>query len=440
MKNIKKYCLILFVLLIGVNFSFSQEKRILTLEDSLNIALKQNPYHLASQKKVDAAKSGVREAVSGFLPSLNAQGLYTLDEKAMELEFPSMIPGQPPQRVEIDFTRDYQFTMSLSVPLYTGGRLTSGFKQANYNVDAAKEAVRQSRHATVFNTKKVFYGILLGEEFVKVSEEAVALAEKLHNNIKIQHEVGLASQFDLLRSEVQLANLKPQLIKARNNLKIMKLNLKTILGMEQNKEIEVQGKLTYEAVEPELDACLVKAMQNRPELKQLNFNKKIVGEGLKMAHATGLPSVAISGQYNYWADQLNFNRDTWSNFYQMNLTMSIPIFNGFATGARVGQAKAAIKELEFNRKGLVDMLKFEVRQAILKINEAKESLISQEKNVEQAEESLRIADLNFKEGLITMLDYNQAQSALTQAKTNYLQALYDYVVALAELDKAMGMG
>jgi len=147
MKNIKKYCLILFVLLIGVNFSFSQEKRILTLEDSLNIALKQNPYHLASQKKVDAAKSGVREAASGFLPALNAQGLYTLDEKAMELEFPSMIPGQPPQRVEIDFTRDYQFTMSLSVPLYTGGRLTSGFKQANYNVDAAKEAVRQSRHS-----------------------------------------------------------------------------------------------------------------------------------------------------------------------------------------------------------------------------------------------------------------------------------------------------
>jgi len=412
MKNTKKHCLIIFVLLFTANFSFSQEKRILTLEDSLNIALKQNPYHLASQKKVDAAKSGVREAVSGFLPALNAQGLHTLDEKSMELEFPSMIPGQPPQRVEIDFTRDYQF--SLSVPLFTGGRLISGFKQANYNVDAAKEAVRQSRHTTVFNTKKVFYGILLAEEFVKVSEEAVALAEKLHNNIKIQHEVGMASQFDLLRSEVQLANLKPQLIKARNNLKIMKLNLKTILGMDQNKEIEVQGKLTYEAVEPELDACLV-----RPELKQLGFQKRIAGEGLKIARAAGLPSVAISGQYNYWADKLSFNKDTWSSFYQMNLTMSIPIFNGFATGARVGQAKAAIKEIEFNRKGLVDMLKFEVRQAILKINEAKESLLSQEKNVEQAEESLRIADLNFKEGLITMLDYNQAQSALTQAKTNY---------------------
>ncbi len=440
MKNTKKYCLILFVLLFAANFSFSQEKRILTLSDSLNIALQQNPYHLASQKKVDAAKSGVREAVSGFLPSLNAQGLYTLDEKAMELEFPSMIPGQPPQRVEIDFTRDYQFTMSLSVPLFTGGRLISGFKQANYNLDAAKEAVRQSRHTTVFNTKRVFYGILLAEEFVKVSEEAVALAEKLHNNIKIQYEVGMASQFDLLRSEVQLANLKPQLIKARNNLNIMKLNLKTILGMDQNKEIEIQGKLTYEAVEPELDACLVKAMQNRPELKQLGFHKRIAGEGLKIARAAGLPSVAISGQYNYWADKLNFNKNNWSNFYQMNLTMSIPIFNGFATGARVGQAKAAIKELEFNRKGLVDMLKFEVRQAILKINEAKESLLSQEKNVEQAEESLRIADLNFKEGLITMLDYNQAQSALTQAKTNYSQALYDYEVALAELDKAMGVG
>jgi outer membrane protein TolC len=98
-----------------------------------------------------------------------------------------------------------------------------------------------------------------------------------------------------------------------------------------------------------------------------------------------------------------------------------------------------IKELELTQEGLVEMLKFEVRQAVLKINEAEQSLLSQEKNVKQAEESLRIAELNYNEGLVTILDVQQAQTALAQAKTNHSQALFDYVVARAELDKAMGV-
>ena len=117
---------------------------------------------------------------------------------------------------------------------------------------------------------------------------------------------------------------------------------------------------------------------------------------------------------------------------------TIPLFNGLANLARMGQAKAALKEIEFNEKGLLDRLRFEVRQAVLKVEEAKESLASQSKNVEQARESLRIAELNFEEGLITVLDISQAQTALTQARVNYSQALFDYMMALAEVDRATG--
>jgi len=185
---------------------------------------------------------------------------------------------------------------------------------------------------------------------------------------------------------------------------------------------------------------LTRAVQNRPEISQLRFQKQMAGEALKMARAASLPSIALSGQYNYWSDHLNFKENNWSNYYSVNLVLTLPIFNGFATSARVAQSKAMIKELELTQKGLANTLKFEVRQAFLKLEEAKESLISQEKNVEQAQESLRIAELSFEEGMVTVLDVNQAQTALTQAKTNYSQALYDYVVSLAELDKAMGVG
>ena len=440
MKKTGKIFLIIWLLFSVGKFSFSQEEMTLTLEDSIHLALSQNPYHLAAGERVKAAKSKIREAAAGFLPSLNAQGLTTLDEKLFELEFPSFIPGEPPQKVSVDFTRDYQFSMSFSLPLFTSGRLVSGYKQARYNLQSTEEALRQSKHVTVFNTKRAFYGYLLAEEFVKVAEEAVEVTEKHFKNVKSLYKVGIASKFDLLRSEVQVANLKPQLIKARNNLKIAELSLKTLLGLDLSKSVKIKGDLAYEAFEPDLEACLTRALLNRPEISQLRYQKQMAGEALKLARAVNLPTLALAGTYNFWADKLNFRKDIWQSYYAVNLVLTVPLFNGFTTSARVAQSKAMIKEIEFSQKGLRDMVKFEVRQAILRIKEAKESLLSQEKNVEQAQESLRIAELNFSEGLATTLDVSSVQAALSQAKTNYSQALYDYVISLAELDRAMGVG
>ncbi len=439
MKKGSPIFVVILLILGTVRFSFPQEKITLTLEESIRLALSQNPYHLAAEERVETARAQVREAAAGFFPALNAQGLHTLDEKLFELEFPDPITGQT-QRISVDFTRDYQFSLSLSLPLFTGGRLTSGFNQAKYNLLSSEEAVRQSEHITVFNAKAAFYGCLLARDFVKVAEEAVEVAEKHFNNVKRLYEVGMASKFDLLRSEVEAANLKPQLIKARNNLKIAELNLKTLLGLDLSQDIEIEGELKFEPTEPDLEDCLSKALVKRPELSQLNYQKKMAGQMLKLARASRLPSLAVSGTYNFWADRFNFEKDTWQNYYSVNLALSVPLFNGFSTSAKVAQSKAAIRELDLTAQGFLDMVEFEVSQALLKLNEAKESLLSQGRNVEQAEESLRIAELNFSEGMATTLDVSSAQAALTQAKTNYSQALFDYVISLAQLDKAMGVG
>ncbi len=440
MKKARTMLLVILLIFWVAKFSFPLEKTTLTLKESIRLALSQNPYHLATEERLETARAKLRDAAAGFLPSLNSEGLHTLAEKVFILEFPSFIPGEPPQRISMDFTKDYQFYLNFSLPLFTGGRLTSGYKQAKYNLRSTEEAVRQSKHITVFNAKKAFYGYLLTKDFVKVAEEAVDVTEKHLKNVKSLYGVGMASKFDLLRSEVQVANLKPQLIKARNNLKIAELSLKTLLGLDLSQPIEIKGYLTYEPFEPDLEESVSKAMLKRPEISQLKYQKQMAGQGLKLARASNLPSFAVSATYNFWADQLNFRKDTWQSFYTVNLVFTIPLFNGFATSARVAQSKAMIKELGFTQKGLIAIIKFEVRKAILRLQEAKESLLSQEKNVEQAQESLRIAELNYSEGLATTLDISSAQAALSQAKTNYSQALYDYVMSLAELDKAMGIG
>lgn len=441
MKKIGVSVLALLFILAGAGTAFSQEKEklTLTLEKSISLALSQNPYYLASQERVDAAQAKVREAAAQFFPSLNGQGLYNLDEKVMVLDFPSFFPGQRPQRVAIDFTRDYQFSLSFTLPLFTGGRLTSGYSQAKYNLLSSQEGVRQTSQETVFNVKSSFYAYLGAKEFVKVSEEALSLAEKTLQNVKNMYEVGMASRLDLLRAEVRVANLKPSVIQARNNVAVAELGLKILLGLDLAQPVEFVGELTYEPIEVNLEESLAKAMANRPELSQINYQKKMAGEMAKIVRAGSLPTLAVSGNYNYWANFLNFKKDNWQNFYSFNLVLTIPIFNGFVTPARVAESRAKIREIEFTEKGLIDRVKFEVESVVLNMNQARETLLSQEKNVESAIESVRVAELSYTEGLVTLLDVGQAQVALSEARTNYLRALFEYDVSLAQLEKAMGL-
>ena len=412
----------------------------LTLDEAIAMALRQNPMFLATQERENQARSLVREAVSRFMPSLNAQGTNTLDEKLFVLEFPSFVPGEPPQRISIDFTKNYQMSLAFSLPLFAGGRLVAGYKQANFNLQASRETVRQSGQETIFGVKQAFYGYLLARQFAEVAQEALDLAEKFRVNVKNLYDVGMASKFDLLRSEVQVSNLKPQAIRARNSVEVAGLGLKTTLGLDLDTPVVVKGELAYSPFDPKIDEAIGEALAQRPELRQLDYQRRMAGEMLKIARGSVLPTLALGGAYNSWADGLNFRKGTWQNYYAINLSLTVPLFNGFESRARIGQSKAMIRELEWSRKGLADMIALEVRQAVLNYNQARETLLSQEKNVEQAREAARIAELNYAEGLATNLDVLTAQVALSQARTNYSQALYDCVISQAQLDKAVGRG
>jgi outer membrane protein TolC len=440
MKRNMLSILALWLLLGSAQAATAQEKITLTLEKSIDLALSQNPYYLASQQRVDAAQAQVREAAAQFFPSLNAQGLQNLDEKVFVLEFPSLIPGGRPQRVALDFTRDYQLSLAFSVPLYTGGRLTAGYKSARLNYLSSQESARQTTQETVFNVKRGFNNYLLAKELVQVTEEALELAEKLLQNVRNMYEVGMSSRLDLLRAEVRVANLKPPVIQAHNNLALAELSLKTLLGLDIAQPVEIVGEMTYSPVEVDLDESIARSLANRPELNQLLYQKQMAGEMIKVAKADYLPTVAVSGNYNFWADNLNFNKNNWQSFYSFNLVLNIPVFNGLRTPARVAQSRALIRELEYTEKGLVNNIKFEVQSAYLNLNQAKESLLSQEKNVDAAKESVRVAELNYAEGLITITDVGSAQVALSEARVNYLRAIYEYVISLAQLEKAVGLG
>jgi len=411
---------------------------VLSLDDCLKLALEQNPLYLAQKAKEDSANALLKQAASTFWPALNAQATDVLDKKVFTVPLPSFYPGIPAQNIKLDFTRTYQMTLNFQVPLYAGGRLVSGYKQAGYNLEATREAIRQSRQEIVYNVKKAFYGVLLARKFVDVSEEAVSLAEKHLKNVQAMFDVGMASKFDRLRAEVQAANLRPPLIRARNGLSTAELALKNLLGIDLKRPVEIRGELTFKDPAADADAATAEALINRPELGQLKFERMIADEMLRSAKAAYLPALGVGGQATYWSNKLSLASGNWENYYSINLVLSIPIFNGSINAARVSASQAALKQLDYSQKGLTEMVKLEVQQAVLNLRQARESLVSQEKNVEEAREAVRIAELNFGEGIATSLDVSSAQVALTQALTNYTQALFDCALAAAELEKAVG--
>ena len=417
----------------------AQEKISLTLEKCIDLALSQNPFYLASQERTDAAEARVRQAAAQFFPSLNLQGQQNLDEKVMVLEFPSFIPGGRPTRMAIDFTRDYQFSLGFTLPLFTGGRLTSGYRSAKLGYMSSQEQARETTNETVLNVKRGYYNYLLAKQLVGVTQEALDLAERTLQNVKNMFDVGMASRLDLLRAEVRSANLKPPVIQARNNVAVAELSLKTLLGLDVVQPVEIVGEMTYAPVDIDLDESVAKALENRPELSQLQYQKGIAGEMIKIARADYLPTLALSGNYTTWADRFVFAKNTWQDFYSFNLVLTFPIFNGLQTPAKVAESKAIIREIEFTEKGLINNIKFEVQAAYLTLNNAREALLSQEKNIDAAQESVRVADLNYTEGLITITDLGAAQVALSEARIVYLRAIYEYAVSLAQLEKAVGL-
>jgi outer membrane protein len=229
-------------------------------------------------------------------------------------------------------------------------------------------------------------------------------------------------------------------ISARNNVAVAELSLKTLLGLDIAQPVEVVGEMTYAPVEINLDESIAKALQNRPELSQVRYQRDIAGEMIKIARADLMPTLALSGNYNTWADNFVFKSTAWQSFYGFNLVLNVPIFNGLQTPAKVAESKALIREIEFAEKGLINNIKFEVQASYLTMLNAQEALLSQEKNIDAAQESVRVAELNYNEGLITITDLGAAQVALSDARINHLRAIYEYDVSLAQLEKAVGLG
>lgn len=327
-------------------------------------------------------------------------------------------------------------TVSITVPIFTGGRLEGAIKQARENLKYYQYGMDSSYQTTRYNAEKGYYDVLQAANTVNLDKETVdRLAEHLKNT-QAQFAVGVVAKADVLRSEVELVDAQQTLTQAENAYNINVATLNNIIGLPTATPLNLSQGLEYKPNSYALDNCVTYAMANRPEIHQAEASVNMAKAAQQQANAGNLPQVNL-GASNEWSDThfAGRKRDNWA----LGVTLTQNIWDYGVTAAKVREAKANVVKAQESYRQIADEVRLAVRSSYLSMREAEKRIKTTEVAVAQAEEDYRIAQLRYSAGVGTNTDVMDASVALTTAKNNYIQALYDYNTNTALLEQNMGV-
>jgi len=403
--------------------------RPLTLDAALAYGVEHNPALLRTSESIREQEGVLIQARASQLPSLTASGSYTRMEDSL-LESPSYEK------------RSWSIDVTARQLLYAGGGARAQIRSERERLEAARLGFTAVLNDTMLALRQQFHVVLLDREIIAVHEEALRVLETALQQARARRDVGTGSDFDVLRAEVSVANEKPALIRARNAYRVAQDQLRVTLGAPAVKgmatDLDVQGSLALPHRNVDFEAALSAARAQRPELARQNRLIAAAEQGVTSARSGYLPTVSAIAGYEWVGPSLIATPDNRLEGWTAGVQGSWAIFDGRATGAKVRQSQSRLKQAKLSGTELELAVDLDVRQAFSALTEADELLISSEKVVDQARESLRLAQARLQAGTDTQLDILQAQSALTDARSNLAQAQYSYIVATYSLQRAVG--
>ena len=434
-----RYAVVLLFLLLPM-YSYAQESKekseVLTLEEGIELALENNHSLRATSEKITGAEEKRWEARTLFLPKFKAESSWTRLSKVPSLDLEAGV--LTPQTLSIGMGDDNMYSAQAVVqqPLFTGGKISSLNKQTRNNLEAMKYNYEGAKQNLILQVKEAYFGILAAGKFKKVCEDAMAQMKAHLKTVRGLYNAGTVANIDLLRTKVQLASAEQALIKAKNGIELAKSSFNTVLGRDLNLPVEVVDVFEVREGKYKLDQLLTEAQENRPELYKMKYNIQMVEAGVGVAKSNYWPQVGLFGNYRYHKGDEPIIE--WEEDWMAGIVVSLNIWNWGETKAQVGQAKAVLRELQHLEAQLKDGIALQVKGALLSLEEAKKRIKVSEKAVIQAEDSLNSAQIGYKNGRVDNVEVLAAQLALTQAKANHLEALYNYILSEARLENAIG--
>jgi len=432
---------ILLSLILGISPVFGKA---LTLNDSIEIAKENNPSVIASRQRVTAAEGAAGQAFSPFLPQLNLEGSigrsYQQPYSISAADFG--IPGTFEGSVVPDEAANLiTYQASLTQSLFTGGKVWGSFNIANKNLEISKQDLRGAMQDLIYDVTVAYYGVLKAKKFVELNNESLNMAKSHLDQVKVMFDAGTVTKADVLQSEVQVANAEINLTKAKSALEIAKNSFNNVLGRNLNEKVDISEEefIIEEFTAPRYEEFLREAYEGRPDWKQFILGKEISENSVALARSGYFPSIAIVGTYgNTKTEYAEHGRTDDLNSWTAILSGSWNIFDGLSTPNKVKEAEANLKAQKADEDMVKNGIALEVKDACFNLNTATETIKMAKKALEFAEENYRISELRYNAGVGTNIEVIDAQTALTQARLQYLEAQYDYEIAKARINKVTG--
>ena len=407
---------------------------LLTLKQSIEMALERNLDMQVALEEIQAARERQKEARTGFLPSLSGQYSYRRLS-----EVPYVVFGG--SQVDIGDQDQYRFTGTIEQPLFTGFATLSNYQLAKLGLDVARIHLSRARFDLILQVKEAYFGILSAEKIHEVAKQAVQQLEAQLDVAENFYRVGMSPKVEVLEAEVRLAEAKQQLIRATNDLGLAKARFNTILRRPIDQEVAVADILSDQPYEKPYEFCLEISLQKRPELMEAEKNVARAEKEITLAKSAYYPRVSISGNYYRAGDDLAVDgsdfvdRENWDVMAEVTMTF----FEWGKTRYAANRHRARLRQARQTLKQIEDAVRLEVKTAYLNLQTAERNIWVAQKSVESAEENFRISKERYREQVATATEVLDAQTRLTQARTNHTNALVDFNVARARLIRAMGL-
>lgn len=453
--------------------------RILSLDEAVQGAIRANPTLEDAEAAIRRARGVVAETRGLRMPRLDTTSNFQLQGPIPVFTTVQPSPaGGPPITTSIPFGRTFTKTFNVtgSYNVDPFGRLRDNTLAARRDVEAVRASLFQTQNELVFSVQDVYLAALRARELIAVSTEAIDAAQEQLRVAEAQFRAGTAPEFDVLRASVQVSNNRQNLVAAQATYRRAVVALAQLLSLDANTRLnlvsvnlppepeavaiatardalgeDATGTATSEkptaaplvsnptvanSVPRSLEGALNEAFRTRPEVYGAEWARRAAQARLSQQRRGNYPDLNLSAAFNYQPDQVGLAAVTETWTILANITL--PIFDGGITRARVRQARADVASAQARIDVARDRVTQEVRSSLVDLEEATERRRAASANTTQAREALRIAQVRYTAGLAPNVEVTDAQVALTQARSNEVNAAYDYLGALANLNRSLG--
>lgn len=432
--------------------SLSAQQFELSLDKALEIALSDNPTIRVADLEIERQDWVRKQTVGNLLPSVSISSQYSY----------SIVKQEMAKGLSFGADNSISNSASLSLPLYAP-TVYETLKMNRTQMAQAVESARSSKISLANEVKKGYYNILLAEQSLAVLKESEKSIAETVSNTKAMYKQGLASEYDLLSAEVQLSNLRPNIIQTENSIKTSKLLFKMYLGLPESADFSLVGSLDDFADEVAMASVPTNEvdLSNNADLRALDLQSKLLEHQLELVNASRLPTVAAFTNFIYSGNDNTMDFGSlmgggmggsssggsstkkewwWQNPLSAGISISIPLFSGGRNINKAHEIRNSISQLSLQKEYMRQSVNVQVESAFNNIVTAREKMTSNEITVRQAQKAYEIAQVRYNAGTGTILELNSSELSLTQARLNYSQAIYDYLAARADYEKIIGEG